>query len=188
MVITDIVLINLDRDVERLEQSKRELEKFDISFERIPGVYNPIPWKGFNKAYMNALRAIPSGGIIFEDDIELDSFYIPDLPKGWDMLYFGCNLQEPTDRINDELVRVFGAWTTHAILYSAQCVKNILREFDPEEVVYDEWLRREFCRRNNCYMTTPMQAYQRDGYSNLMKTQANYRAGFDSNYNKFTGR
>lgn len=182
----DIVLINLDKDKERLKRSTKQLEKYGLSFKRIPGVLHDEPWKGFNAAYMNALRAIPNGGIIFEDDVELDRFYIPDLPDDWDLLYFGANLKEPTEPYNDELVRVLGAWTTHAVMYSKKCVKKILEQFD-DTYACDDWLKRFFLRENKCYLTTPMQAYQASGFSNLMKQQVDYRKVLDNNYKKYVG-
>lgn len=186
MDITDIVLINLDKDGLRLKDSKRELDKFGLKFRRIPGVYDEVPGRGFSEAMVNALMAIPNGGIIFEDDIELDDFYIPDLPDNWDMLYFGANLQEKTSRVNDQLVRVYGAWTTHAILYSEKAVQKILSVYEYETCgIYDDWLKRKFLRQNNCYMITPMIAYQRESFSNMIKQQASYRKGFDENYNKY---
>jgi hypothetical protein len=189
MIVTKVVLINLAKDKQRLEDSRRELGKYGIDFKRIPGMLMTDRSKGFSSAYVNALKAIRGGGIIFEDDIELDNFFIPDLPEGWDMLYFGANLQEETEPVNSQLVRVLGAWTTHAILYSAEAVEKILSQYDYEkDGIYDDWLRRVFCRNNSCYMVTPMIAFQRDGYSNLIKQDASYREGFIDNYKKYTGR
>lgn len=189
MNINKIVLINLAKDKQRLEQSRAELSKYGLDFKRIPGVLMTNRGKGFSEAMVKALKAIPKGGIIFEDDIELDDFYIPDLPEGWDMLYFGANLQEKTIPVNENLVRVLGAWTTHAILYSEQGVHKVLSQYDYEkDGIYDDWLKREFCRNNNCYLLTPMIAYQREGFSNIEQKEASYREGFNENYKKYTGR
>ncbi len=183
---TDIVLINLDKDKDRLKESVDELSKFGLTFKRIPGIKDEIPGRGFSLATINALKAIPNGGIILEDDVELVDFWLPELPEGWDMIYFGANLTEDVERVNDDLVRVFGAWTTHAILYSKKAVSKILKEYDYETCgIYDGWLRKTFLRNNKCYMVTPMQAYQRDSWSNILKHRVSYRNTLDFNYNKF---
>lgn len=183
----DIVLINLDKDTERLERSKKELSKFNLTFKRIPGIVDDNPQRGFSLAMVNALNAIPNGGVIFEDDVMLLDFNIPDLPDGWDMLYLGANLRKHTTRVNDQLVRVFGAWTTHAVLYSMQGVEKVLSQYCYESHgIYDEWLRTEFNAANNCYMVTPMQAYQYPGQSNIFGIYGDYREGMDNNFKKYT--
>lgn len=184
--VTDIVVINLDKDKDRLRVFKKQMNRFGLTFKRVPGVIDESPAKGFSKATMNALKEIPDGGIIFEDDVELKDLFLPELPSGWDMIYFGANITEPVIKINDNLVRLFGAWTTHAILYSENAVSKILKEYDYDTCgIYDDWLRRIFLRKNNCYMVTPMQAYQRKGFSNVLNHEADYYHALDYNYNKY---
>jgi GR25 family glycosyltransferase involved in LPS biosynthesis len=186
IVYIDIVLINLDKDKERLKIASEHLKKNGIEFERIPGVIHEDRYRGCSIAMVNALKAIPEGGIIFEDDVLLKDFYIPDLPDGWDLLYFGANLQAPTERINDEIVRVYGAWTAHAIMYSEKAVKKILETYSYDlHGPHDNFLKNEFNAKNNCYMVTPMQAYQRPSYSHLEKRNVNYTRIMDMNYDKY---
>ena len=182
----EIVILNLDKDTERLQQSTEELAAHGLSFKRIPGILDSDKARGFSRAMISALEAIPDGGIIFEDDIQLEDFYIPRLPSGWDMLYFGANLQGNTRRIRRDLVQLTAAWTTHAILYSGKAVKKILEEYRYQEHgIYDNWLKEDFIRRNKCYMVTPMIAYQRPDDSRLFGGWADYRQVMDENYSRY---
>jgi len=181
-----IVLINLDKDRDRLRESESVLKRFGLSFERIPGVVNKDREKGFSLAMINALTAIPNGGMIMEDDIELKEYRIPRLPDNWDMLYLGANLNGRTERVSRDLVRVFSAYTTHAVLYADKAVKKILSEYDYDKHgVYDKWLADHFLRENNCYMVTPMQAYQRRGYSSILGHNVDYSVRMNMNYQKY---
>lgn len=179
----DCVLINLDKDSERLESVTEHLNGWGIEFRRIPGVEHEDPKTGFNIAMMNALKSIPNGGIIFEDDVLLLDWFIPELPHDYDLCYFGANLKDKTERVNDRLVRVYGAWTTHAVMYSKQGVEKAM-QFD-FSCVYDDWLRNEYAKRNKCYMVTPMIAYQREGYSNIELSHSRYTDVMNENYKTF---
>lgn len=179
---TDIIVINLDRDTERLMLCKKELEKFGLTFKREPGI--PDPARGNSQAMMNALKKLPEGGIIFEDDVELRDLSLPELPDDWDLLYFGANVVGPVERVNEDLVRLSAAWCAHAILYSKKGVKKVLSQYDYDQHgIYDDWLRKEFIRKNNCYLVTPMQAYQRKGYSNVLGRNVSYYHALEENYN-----
>ena len=185
----EVVLINLDKDTERLDIVSKHLNEKGIEFKRISGVEHDNKHKGFSMATVNALKEIPNGGIIFEDDVLLNDFYIPELPEDWDILYFGANLQAPTERVSKDIVRVLGAWTTHAVMYSSKAVRNILALYDYDiHGVYDEFLRRDFNPINNCYMLTPMIAYQRPSYSHILNSYVDYREAMDLNYNKYISK
>lgn len=179
---TDIIVINLDRDTERLRLFKKEMDKFGLTFKREPGILDPA--RGNSQAMMNALNKLPDGGIIFEDDVELRDLSLPELPDNWDLIYFGANITDPVHRYSKDLVKLTGAWCAHAILYSKQGVKKVLSQYDYDKHgIYDDWLRKEFIRKNNCYLVTPMQAYQRKGYSNVLDRNVNYYHALDENYN-----
>ena len=181
------VIINLDKDTERLVESLDILASFGIFPERIPGVVSEQSWEGFSMAMISALEAIKNEemAIIFEDDVLLKSWDIPELPDNFDMVYLGANLTKKTDRINKDFVKVNGAWTTHAIIYSKKGVEEILNQYDLSHGIYDEWLRTSFNKNNNCYMLTPMIAYQRECYSNIQDKNVSYTDAMIENYNKF---
>jgi hypothetical protein len=138
----------------------------------------------FNLSMTKALTMIYDGGFIFEDDILLNDFFIPDLPDDWDMLYLGANLTAPAIRINEYIVKLTGAYTTHAILYREGVAERIIMEYDYSKI-YDAYLNSEFIKKNNCYMVTPMQAYQRPSYSYILKHDVDYTEAMNTNYNKY---
>ena len=181
------VIINLDKDIERLKESLDNLNQFGIYPERISGVVSNTSAEGFSMAMINALESIKDEeyAVIFEDDIELISWDLPELPDNFDMLYLGANLTDETERINDDLVKVKGAWTTHAIIYSKKGVSKILKQYDLGKGIYDEWLRTKFNNQNECYLITPMIAFQRNGYSNIQGVEVDYTDVMLENYNKF---
>lgn len=110
--------------------------------------------------------------LFFEDDFELvdgwRNIFIKawnDLPPVWDMLYLGCNLRAAPKKKTDNLYRVMGAWMFHAVVLNKEWIKIILNDYDYKKAVcFDEWCRQQAGRRR-FYMTYPMIAYQREGFS-----------------------
>lgn len=130
-------------------------------------------------------------GLTLEDDAifqDCDHLYsaLMGLPLDWDILYLGANLFDPAPGANRPstdvtvvqsplILRVDGAWTTHAVAYSLSVARYIAAHFDPlENGMYDDWLAREVHSKFNCFIINPMIAWQRPGNSDLWGGPTDY--------------
>lgn len=126
------------------------------------------PWV-FNESAMNELNCMTlhfGGNIIGSDNYNLASIYG----------------QPQQSQFRRDVVRIFGAWQTHAVYYSAECVKYILDnfkfvtdEYKTEGVeIFDDWLTRNVMVQGRSYMLNPMIAYQRPRKSEIWGHHADY--------------
>lgn len=100
-----------------------------------------------------------------------------ELPEDWDVVYLGANVtDENPERHSAHLRRIRSAWTTHAIGYNRKILKYIIDNYKgwEESGMYDDWLSREVLPRFNCYVITPMIAWQRPVYSDLWGRNVSY--------------
>jgi hypothetical protein len=128
--------------------------------------------------------------VFFEDDFELVDGWKSvlqkawqDVPKDFDLLYLGANLTEKPKRITDNVMQVRGAWCMHAVVLSNKFINYILNSYDVNRVwCVDEWIRQQADIRK-FYMTYPMIAYQREGFSDLVGRYVKYEI-FENKYYK----
>jgi len=102
---------------------------------------------------------------------------LKELPADWDLVYFGCNIQdEKPVKITDNLFKILGAYTTHCIGYNKKCIPFIL-ENQPgySEQMYDNWLAGQ---QLNVYVIGPMVAWQRPRHSKIWDRNVNYDEHF----------
>lgn len=115
---------------------------------------------------------------VFKDYNHVDQA-VKELPADWDIVYFGCNIQdEKPAKISDNLFKIKGAYTTHCIGYNKKCISFIL-ENQPgfSEQMYDNWLAGQSL---NVYVINPMVAWQRPRHSKIWGHDVNY----DEHFNK----
>lgn len=108
-----------------------------------------------------------------------------ELPVDWDIVYFGCNIQDETPvKTTDRLYRIQGAFTTHCIGYNKKCIPFIL-ENQPgfSEQMYDNWLSANLCRLN-AYVINPMIAWQRPRHSKIWGHSVDYTEHFKESQKK----
>jgi len=144
-------------------------------------------WEGCRQSHLGVLEhAIDNykGEIIavFEDDLQWNVSQpwheiekcMKDLPLDWDMLYLGATLTQDLIPYTRNLYRLKRAWTTHAMIMNPQ---NGLFEFILEnngggrkiDVFYADVVQEKF----KCYISNPMIAIQRDGYSDILNKNVN---------------
>jgi hypothetical protein len=99
-----------------------------------------------------------------------------DLPPDWDMLYLGANLQVPIEMYSQNLYRLKGAYTTHAIIYNSQRVIDYILKHDGGGRKIDVFYALDVMENFNVYATRPMLATQRAGYSDIMSCHTEYEA------------
>jgi hypothetical protein len=110
---------------------------------------------------------------------------LKELPADWDIIYFGCNIQdEKPVRVTDRIYRIQGAFTTHCIGYNKKCIPFIL-ENQPgfSEQMYDCWLSANL-NKLNAYVINPMIAWQRPRHSKIWGHSVDYTEHFKQSQKK----
>jgi hypothetical protein len=197
-----ILCINITEDTESWHLSQQEFARVGLIVERLPATVEDNRPLAFNKSVykaMEAARVQTDCGyayddlLLFEDDVVFDSAFWPcwanypfQLPPDFLTLHLGCNLigmdttvwQTPTP-YSEHLARLWNCWQSHATLYSAECVKYILDNFNPnvldaDNMIFDEWLRTKVLPMGCSYVMKPMIAYQRPRKSEIWNCHADY--------------
>jgi len=156
-----------------------EMEKMFLDYEVFfaidpPGMTDPAMCSSCT--HIDALRGVNGELLVCEDDVtflsqgrEIFNKAYEQLPEDWDMLYLGGNIHEPAERFSDNLFKITkGVHCNHAILYSEKARGFILQNYDlwtNEIKAYDHWLYLIGQSQMNCYVCSPMIAYQRPGFS-----------------------
>lgn len=165
--IDKIFLINLAKRTDRLLQSIEQLNKFNIKYERVEAIEMKDGAEGlrltmlgiFEKAIENNWQNI----LVFEDDMdilepdfnEIMDQIVQQFPPGFDMILLGGQLCKlPEGFYWTHLLKVKGAYATHAVIYSLSCIKEIMRL--GMESPIDNWLVSHLQVRNLTFMAFPM--------------------------------
>jgi GR25 family glycosyltransferase involved in LPS biosynthesis len=121
---------------------------------------------------------------IFTDDcIEIFDRAVTEIQTvQWDMLYLGANLNSDAYNITPTLVKLSGAYTTHAYMVHEQFYDTILNlQLDVEiDVCYTKLMPN-----HNIYMCDPMIAYQLPSHSDLQNGYRDYNEAMFNNYLRY---
>jgi GR25 family glycosyltransferase involved in LPS biosynthesis len=121
---------------------------------------------------------------IFTDDcIEIFDRAVTEIQTvQWDMLYLGANLNSDAYNITPTLVKLSGAYTTHAYMVHEQFYDTILNlQLDVEiDVCYTKLMPN-----HNIYMCDPMIAYQLPSHSDLQNGYRDYNEAMFTNYLRY---
>jgi GR25 family glycosyltransferase involved in LPS biosynthesis len=176
-------VINLDHRKDKWIESMQELEPH-FSLERVSAIQHEWGWLGLWKTFKKIFQECEGDVLIFEDDATYRGNYsnlincINDLPADWDMLMLGANIKDSRlDRISKRLVRTYGSWTTHGILYSYRFAKE-MAELDLD-IPIDEYFRTEVHPRGNSYICVPFLSFQRPSESDIEGVYKNYTSLFE---------
>jgi GR25 family glycosyltransferase involved in LPS biosynthesis len=196
-----VYCINLDRRPDRLENFKKEVNKFNLGeFERfsaydgkqlnLTNEYNLKPGEiGIIKSNLDIIKDAKKNNyktiLIIEDDCvfndEIINFenYFKLLPNDWDMLYMGGNHNthmgvKPPLKINDKVVKLHSTYSAHFI-----GIKSSV--FDQIEVLLERGqqpldvayvtLQKIF----NCYSFTPALTSQLVNFSDIQESTTDYK-------------
>ena len=166
-------VINRDDRPQRCADIREELKKQSLNARRFEAIIGKRGYEGCRDSHLSIIEKCQKdvAFLILEDDVvflEDISPYLDDaikqLPNNWDMLYLGASPREPQERYSDNLFRLKGALTTHAIMYHTReggAVEHILRhrdEIKKIDVYYAEVIQYKF----NVFVTAPMICGQRD--------------------------
>ncbi len=184
-----IVVINLERRKDRLEQFTKEAERIGFEFEvhkAIDGKAEGIsPIVAGRLSHIQVLESIKPDEMVLicEDDaIFCDDFleklpkHMDTLPENWDILYLGA-IKNRIEPMNDYWVRQVETTGTQAYCVRPEKVGlfiDIAKEFDQWiDVAYRLW-----CDRTNAYICQPNLVIQSDGYSDLRECDTQDFKGF----------
>jgi len=181
-------VINLDQRKDKWRASINELSPH-FNLERVSAIKNNWGWLGLWQTFKKIFQQCDGDVLIFEDDATYRGWAtslknaIKDLPAGWDMLMLGANIKDlRIDRINNTLARTYGAWTTHAILYSHKFAKE-MAELDLD-IPIDEYFRTIVHPRGNSYLVYPFLSYQRPSESDIEQGFKDYTNLFQESENR----
>lgn len=176
------VILTLDRTAE----AEAEMRKFGIEYRLFTGIRHRAGHIGCAMSYYKIFEENQDKDmlLVFEDDVQFVrsplTFSIDGVPNDWDAIYLGANIKAPCDNSFGQFSRMFGAWTTHAILWSKRLRDKILTEYLPEKgTPIDEWLNRRMWELK-MYVTNPFYAIQRAGLSTINQGNADYITIFNS--------
>ena len=129
--------------------------------------------------------------LILEDDciftsdcIDILNTLVDELHQiNWDMIYLGANLNAPAYSFSKSLVKLSGAYTTHAYMVHERfydTILNLTLDFEID-VCYSKLMAN-----HNIYMCDPMIAYQLPSHSDLQDGFRDYNDAMFTNFKRFT--
>jgi len=100
----------------------------------------------------------------------------------WDMLYLGANLNSPATSYSKTLIKLTGAYTTHAYMVHERFYDTILNlTLDVEiDVCYSKLMPE-----HNVFMCDPIIAYQLPSHSDIQHGFRDYNSAIHNNYLKY---
>jgi GR25 family glycosyltransferase involved in LPS biosynthesis len=166
-----VYVINLDHRTDRWSEAVTELSPH-FNLKRVSAVKQDPGWVGNGQSFKKIFKACDSDVLIFEDDATFKGTFsdlvkcIADLPDGWDMLMLGATIRDPKiDRVSPNIVRTYGAWTSHAIIYSHRFAKEMAET--ELTMPIDEYFRIVVHPKGNSYVCVPFLSYQRKSHSDI---------------------
>lgn len=200
-----IYIINMDSRPDRLTDSIEEFKKIGLSsIVKMPGqIYTQASTPQINGAIgcmlshklclENALRQ-NKNVFIFEDDVqflphdnlkEIINQCCEELESiDWSLVYFSGNLLRPAFQKSNRLAKLTHAQSTVAYGVKYEFIEKLLSYFptttftEPIDMTYANRVIPE----NNCYITIPMIAIQRKGYSDIELQEVDYTQYLEQRY------
>ena len=188
-----IYLINLPKRVDRLLHAAEQFEKFDIPYKRISAIEAENGAEGlrdtmlliFNEAAQQGYKNI----LVFEDDVlfleedvnDIMNKVVQQVPDNYRMILLGAQYSNGFSSFySPNLLPVTKAFATHAVAYSALCIKEVLALQLGFPI--DNWLVSEIQPRGGTYGVYPLLATQKEGYSDIGKNNISWRPFIDGRF------
>jgi hypothetical protein len=180
--------INLKERPERWAEFQTQNLPFEV--ERFDAIKNAIGWVGCRDSYFEVMKKVDGLTLVLEDDClflepwEKVEEIMKQLPETWDCLYFGATLNVPLERYSDNLFYLKKGWTTHAILYRDRRIPDYILRNSYRIRKIDVFLADFVQEAFNCFITYPLVATQRAGYSDIINHHTDY-AVIKERYQKY---
>ena len=161
--------------------------------ERFEAVWDVVGHQGCIKSHLGVLELATKTSdrfMVLEDDIKIIGSLVhlghamKQLPSDWDMLYLGATLMRPLERYSENLFKLQGGLTTHAIIYNNDhgvCDYIIGHMAGSHVDVFMMQVQKLF----NCYITFPMIMTQFPGDSDTTGDWTDYEE-IERTYDKYT--
>ncbi len=119
---------------------------------------------------------------VFEDDVvfkeNFDQLFdqcFSEVPSNWDCILLGGSHVGGFDRITERVIRIFGSYTTHAMLINKKFYDKLTSVWENAGKEVDVAMA-SLHRDNYCYAFNPPLAWQRDGFSDILGKYDDYTA------------
>jgi hypothetical protein len=176
-------IINLDHRKDKWKASINELSPH-FNIKRVSAIKHEWGWLGLWQTFKKIFQECQGDVLVFEDDATYRGSYtdlincVNDLPADWDMLMLGANIKDSRlDRVSNRLVRTYGSWTTHGILYSYRFAKKMAKL--DLTIPIDEHFRTIVHPKGNSYICVPFLSYQRPSQSDIENCYQNFTGIFE---------
>ena len=169
--------INLDARTDR--RKLFEQQQTPVKFERFPAIKSKNGWMGCRESHLLLMEHIYGETMICEDDCyfmrpwgKLEKA-MKQLPADWDLLYLGATLTKWIDKYSKNLYVLQGGYSTTAIIYHNEQVPQYLLQNRDRIEQFDVFMVNEIQPRFKCFITDPLFACQRRGYSDILHKDFN---------------
>jgi GR25 family glycosyltransferase involved in LPS biosynthesis len=186
-------IINLKERVDRKLYILEEIKKLTgLSYEIVEAIRDETKTcfashiKCIQQAKDNSLPYV----LILEDDAmftddsiaRFNSAFDEIQSQQWDMLYLGANLNSAAHSITPSLLKLSGAYTTHAYMVHERFYDTILNlTLDVEiDVCYSKLMSK-----HNVFMCDPIIAYQLPSHSDIQDGFRDYNSAIHNNYLRY---
>ena len=175
------VCINLRTRKDKKRNMKIQAKRKDINIKYYTTTLNENPKRGCLLSHLDVINKAEEDNVqqllILEDDAKfiLNPRVLQEPPSDWDMLYLGGTVHRIMNRDNKAWPRV-ACWTTHAYIINMnnkKLLEDIRKAYDYKEEI-DRFYLEKIHTNYNVYMSDPMIAIQKEGYSDIEGTVVNY--------------
>lgn len=186
-------IINLEDRLDRKSHILTEITKLpSISHEIVTGIRDET--KTCFQSHMKCIQLAKENKLPYILILEDDAVFIDGANDilcnvlnevqqyEWDMLYLGANLQRPTIKVSETLLKLTGAYTTHAYMVHERFYDTLLNLPHLYEI---DMHYNELMLKHNIYMCNPIIAYQLPSYSDLQNGYRDYNEAMVNNYLRF---
>lgn len=198
-----IFLINLDSRKDRLEKSRIQCQKYNISFERVAAIdgnlvevprvqnkeleTNVFAWNKFSAALLQTTigiieeakkRALPNI-LILEDDFLFESNCLQEMdrihyPVHWSFFYLGYYAFSKSNLISSNLVRLQHAFGCHAYAINSKYYDEYLEKLNMRDRPIDWVIADFFQKQGTVYAPKASLVSQYANQSNIRKGLIDY--------------
>jgi GR25 family glycosyltransferase involved in LPS biosynthesis len=174
-----VVVVNLDKRVDRLEKITKQLDDLGITFERFSAIdgTGKNPMLANRDSHLQVWREnLGKKILVLEDDAYfVDDFQerfdqvIQTLPDNWDVFYLGALL----DKMTGKVIKVNNDWYRQIVSTGTQAYSvhlDIMQYCIDRLEIYDGYIDvglRILAEDMNAYITQPNLVTQYPGYSDL---------------------
>ena len=175
------VCINLDIRKDKKRFMKIQSRRKNLKLHYHTTSLHENPKRGCLLSHLHVINEAERDNVeqllILEDDAKftINPKVLHEPPEDWDMLYLGGTVHRILNRTNKHWPRVH-CWTTHAYIINMknkQLVEDIKKVENYKDEI-DRYYLTEIHPKYNVYISDPMIALQKEGYSDIEKTNVNY--------------